>query len=206
MSSVAVYVSCMETRQRGNPAGPTNAHVAANLRRARQGIGVDLRGLSARVAEAGRKISPSALSKIETGDRRVDVDDLATLAYALETTPAALLTPPDDAPAPTGVPPHFVAEELKSWIQGKVKLTTKDLLRYWTDEAHQCQGYIYRFKELIRGQESMTPPSGRWVTPTEMLRDRLAGQRERLAFIRGRLLELDPMGVPLEETNAEGWE
>lgn len=196
----------MENRQRGNPPGPTNSHVVANLRRARQGIGVDLRGLSARVAQAGRKISPSALSKIETGDRRVDVDDLASLAYALETTPAALLLPPEDAPAPTGVPPSFVAEEIKSWVQGKVKLTTEELLRYWTDEAHLCQGYIYRFKELIRGQESTTPPSGRWVTPTEMLRERLTAQRERLAFIRRRLLELDPMGVPIEETEVHGWE
>ncbi|WP_448070757.1 helix-turn-helix domain-containing protein [Georgenia yuyongxinii] len=196
----------MEERKRGNPAGPTNEHVAANLRRARQSSGVDLRELSARVAAAGRKISPSALSKIETGDRRVDVDDLATLAYALETTPAALLIPREGGTAPTGVPPGFVPEEVRSWMQGKVKFTTDDLVRYWTDEAHICQGYIFRFKELIRGRESMTPPSGRWVTPTDVLEDRLARQRERLAFISHRLLELDPMGAPIEETEIHGWE
>lgn len=196
----------MEERKRGNPAGRTNEHVAANLRRARQSSGVDLRELSARVAAAGRKISPSALSKIETGDRRVDVDDLATLAYALETTPAALLVPPEGGTAPTGVPPGFVPEEVQSWMQGKVKLATDDLVRYWTDEARICQGYIFRFKERIRGQESMTPPSGRWVTPTEVLEDRLARQRERLAFISHRLLELDPMGAPIEETEIPGLE
>ena len=49
-------------------------------------------------------MSPSALSKIENGDRRVDVDDLTVFAYILQTTPAALLTPPEGSSPPTGVP------------------------------------------------------------------------------------------------------
>lgn len=195
MSSIAVYISYMENRQRGNPPGHTNEHVAANLRRARQSVGVDLRELSARITQAGRKISPSALSKIETGDRRVDVDDLAALAYALETTPAGLLAPPEDGPAPTGVPEQFVSEEIQSWIQGKVRLTTDDLLRYWTQEAHDCQSYIKRFSDLL----ALMGNEDKGITPREVYEERLANQRERLAFIRGRLLELDPMGVPIEE-------
>ena len=189
-----VYVSCMENRKRGNPPGHTNQHVAANLQHARRSTGVDLRTLSARIAEAGRNISPSALSKIENGDRRVDVDDLTAFAYALETTPAALLAPPADALTLTGVPDRFVAEEVRAWTQGRVKLTGGDLLRYWTDEAHHCQSYIKRFEDLLaqydRGEFG--------VTPRDVYEERLETQRERLAFIRGRLLQLDPMGVPID--------
>ena len=195
VSSIAVYVSSMEKRQRGNPPGNTNGHVAVNLRRARQSTGVDLRTLSARLKAAGRSISPSALSKIENGDRRVDVDDLAALAYALETTPADLFTPVDDAPAPTGVPEEYVPEEVQSWVQGKVKLTSTDLIRYWTDQAWDCQSYIKRFTDLL----ALMGDEEKGITPRAVYEERLAAQRKRLAFIRGRLLQLDPNGVPIQE-------
>ncbi|WP_448071891.1 hypothetical protein [Georgenia yuyongxinii] len=48
----------METdRMRGNPAGITNSHVAANIRAARQAIGMDLRTLSDGIAATGRKLT-----------------------------------------------------------------------------------------------------------------------------------------------------
>ena len=95
----------METeRVRGNPPGITNTHVAANIRAARQAIGMDLRTMSDALGAAGRKLSPSGISKLENGDRRVDVDDLTVIAYLLRTTPAALLTPPDEQTTLTGVP------------------------------------------------------------------------------------------------------
>ena len=122
------------------------------------------------------------------------MDDLTAFAYALETTPAALLAPPADARTLTGVPDRFVAEEVRAWTQGRVKLTGGDLLRYWTDEAHHCQSYIKRFEDLLaqydRGEFG--------VTPRDVYEERLETQRERLAFIRGRLLQLDPMGVPID--------
>ena len=196
VSTVTVYVSYMEERKRGNPAGHTNQLVAANLRRARQSIGVDLRELAARIKATGRTISPSALSKIENGDRRVDVDDLTVFAYALETTPAALLAPAEDAPAPAGVPEgEFTAEEIQMWIRGRVKITVEDLLRYWKEQAFDSASYIRRSEEILaqydRGQTG--------VTPREVYEKRIATHQERLAFISGRQLELDPMAIPIEE-------
>ena len=118
-----MYVSYMESRQRGNPAGNTNAHVAANLRSARQAIGMDLRTFSERVKETGRAMSPSALSKIENGDRRVDVDDLTVFAYILQTTPATLLAPPEGASPPTGVPSgQYNLEEIQAWVRGQAEI------------------------------------------------------------------------------------
>ena len=186
----------MDERKRGNPAGHTNEHVAANLRRIRQSNGVDLRELSARIKETGRVISPSALSKIENGDRRVDVDDLTVFAYALETTPAALLAPPGDTQVPAGVPEgRFTAEEITLWLQGRVTLTTDDLLRHWKDEAFNSASYIRRSEDILtqydQGQVA--------VTPREVYEKRIATHQERLAMIRGRQLELDPTAVTIED-------
>ena len=197
MSTVTVYVSYMDDRKRGNPAGYTNELVAANLRRVRQSTGVDLRELSARIKATGRVISPSALSKIENGERRVDVDDLTVFAYALETTPAALLAPPsEDGRAPAGVPEgQFTSEEIQAWIQGAVKLTTEDLLRYWKDQAFDSASYIRRSEDILaqydHGQVG--------VTPRDVYEKRIATHRGRLAMINGRQLELDPMAIPIEE-------
>jgi transcriptional regulator with XRE-family HTH domain len=47
--------------------------------------------LSHRMGKAGRPILPSGLSKIEQGDRSVDVDDLMALAVALGVSPNRLL-------------------------------------------------------------------------------------------------------------------
>lgn len=54
--------------------------------------------LSRRLAELGQPIQDSGITKIESGTRRVDVDDLVALAVALEVTPNALLLPGTDSP------------------------------------------------------------------------------------------------------------
>jgi transcriptional regulator with XRE-family HTH domain len=75
-------------RRRVEP-GPTAGRVAANLRHLRGSV--TLSELSQRMAKAGRPILPSGLSKIEQGDRSVDVDDLMALAVALGVSPNRLL-------------------------------------------------------------------------------------------------------------------
>ncbi|MGI8614686.1 MAG: helix-turn-helix domain-containing protein [Nocardioidaceae bacterium] len=186
----------MVTRRRGNPAGNTNAHLAANVRAARQAIGMDLRTFAERVKATGRTMSASALSKIENGDRRVDVDDLTVFAFILQTTPAELLTPADDAPVPAGVPDaQFTPEELQRWFRGQVKLTTEDLLRYWKEESFHAASYIKRFEDLLalydQGQVG--------ITPREVYEERLAGQGERLEVARSRIFELDPTATPFPD-------
>lgn len=177
---------------RGNPSGITNAHAAQNIRTARQAIGMDLRTMSTKLTDAGRKISPSGISKIENGDRRVDVDDLTGIAYILRTTPAALLTPPGDATTLAGVPEHFLPEEIQAWLAGRVKLTDDDLIRYWKEERFNAASYIKRFEDLLalydQGQVG--------ITPREVYEERLATQRARLEQAGTRLLQLDPMAVP----------
>jgi transcriptional regulator with XRE-family HTH domain len=74
--------------------GLVGHQVAAQIRWERERKQLSLQQLSDRLTKAGRPILPSGISKIEQGDRRVDVDDLVALADALGTAPGALLQGP----------------------------------------------------------------------------------------------------------------
>jgi transcriptional regulator with XRE-family HTH domain len=84
-----------QKRRRGAvEMGPTATTVAANVRRIRDEVrGWSTYELAGQLAKAGRPIAPSAVSKIERGERQVTVDDLLALAYVLRVTPNALLLP-----------------------------------------------------------------------------------------------------------------
>ena len=116
-----------------------------------------------------------------------------------ESTPsasAALLAPPSDTHVPAGVPEgRFTAEEIALWLQGRVTLTTDDLLRYWKEEAFNSASYIRRSEEILAKYDQGQAE----VTPREVYEKRLATHQERLAMIRGRQLELDPMAVTIED-------
>jgi transcriptional regulator with XRE-family HTH domain len=92
------YVANMGTRR--IELGPVGHAVRANVSRLRELQGLTLQEVSDRLARFGRPIVPSGISKIESGFRRVDVDDLVGLAAALGTTTDRLLRTPDGSPMP----------------------------------------------------------------------------------------------------------
>lgn len=105
--------------------GPTGERVAANLKRLRGRMPV--REFSTRLAEVGRPILPSGITKIEQGLRRVDADDLVALAVALGVNPSALLLPPqageDEVPLTSTVrAPAWAAWQ---WADGYAPLPTR---------------------------------------------------------------------------------
>lgn len=55
------------------------------------------RAVAAAMTEIGRPVAATAITKIEAGDRRVDVDDLVALAIALDVSPVTLLLPDIDS-------------------------------------------------------------------------------------------------------------
>lgn len=71
--------------------GPTSERVAANVKAVRVERRLTLGQLAERMTELGRPVLKSGLSKLEQGQRRVDVDELVALALALEVTPNRLL-------------------------------------------------------------------------------------------------------------------
>ncbi|MDZ4235260.1 MAG: helix-turn-helix transcriptional regulator [Dietzia sp.] len=73
--------------------GTTGATVARNIRRVRLERGLAYTELAEQLEELGREVPTWGLRKIESGGRRVDVDDLMALAVALRVSPITLLMP-----------------------------------------------------------------------------------------------------------------
>lgn len=109
----------------GEP-GRTLQQQLAVVRRAR---GLSQQGLARRTEELGRRILASSIAKIETGERRVDVDDLFVLAAALNVTPLRLVLPDDAgtestfAVTPTTATSGWVAWD---WARGNASLSSAD--------------------------------------------------------------------------------
>ena len=74
-------------------SGPTSETVRANIETFRLARGLTYAELSRELERRGHPIPPLGLRRVEAGERRVDVDDLAALALALGVTPNALLFP-----------------------------------------------------------------------------------------------------------------
>jgi transcriptional regulator with XRE-family HTH domain len=98
----------------------TGKQTAANIERLRSTLGISQRQLAARLTELGRPIPGTALSKIERGERRVDVDDLAAFAIALGVGPATLLLPPvaDDTEVKVTGAGTVTAKAAWDWADG----------------------------------------------------------------------------------------
>lgn len=71
--------------------GPLGEQVRGNVVRMRKGRHLTYAALSERTAAAGRPLAIIALRRIEAGLRRVDVDDLVTLAAALGVEVGAIM-------------------------------------------------------------------------------------------------------------------
>ena len=108
------------TRQRGNEPGITAETVAANVKQLRTHRGLTQADLSERLTDIGRPIPVASIGKLETGLRKIEVDDLVVLAIALDVSPLTLLLPGSrratDPVAATGVTTN--AGRLWEWALG----------------------------------------------------------------------------------------
>lgn len=95
--------------------GEAGEHVAAAIATHRQRRGWDQRYLAERVTADGRPMSASVLGKVESGARRVDVDDLVAIAAALDVLPQRLM-PGDD----TAVSDPFEAASAPGAVKARV--------------------------------------------------------------------------------------
>jgi len=106
--------------------GLTALVVASNVRRHRERMGLGFAQLSRELVRAGRDIPPLGLGRIESGERRVDVDELTALAAAFGVCPAALLMPEAEGPEEivqlTGTE-KTQAQRIWSWLNGSYPLT-----------------------------------------------------------------------------------
>jgi transcriptional regulator with XRE-family HTH domain/predicted GIY-YIG superfamily endonuclease len=110
-----------------NPIGPTGTTVGENIARLRAERRISTLKLALLLNGAGRRITASAISKIEGGTRRVDADDLVAFAAALNVNPSALLLPPvaDGTIEVSGVGP-VDSGTAWDWVDGKGPLFDLD--------------------------------------------------------------------------------
>ncbi|GHB88079.1 hypothetical protein GCM10010306_099000 [Streptomyces umbrinus] len=122
-------------------------------------------------------ISAEALAEMERCARPVTVDDLVAIAYALDTTPAVLLShipidlPEPEGPLATGLPSDVDQTELRAWIEGETTLDRESRVSWWEERAgrlrvrsahheEQLQGAYAELRELgdLAVQEADAPP------------------------------------------------
>ncbi|MFU0547966.1 helix-turn-helix domain-containing protein [Gardnerella leopoldii] len=81
----------MADKKKTNQIDITGRTVAENIKRLRGGQ--LLKDISEQLSEIGRHITPLALARIESGERKVDVDDLMAFAIVFGVSPLTLLLP-----------------------------------------------------------------------------------------------------------------
>ncbi len=90
-----------DSRSRGNDIGPTGITVGENIRRIRGEQSFTQADMAKNLAENGHPIPVASIGRIESGDRRVEVDDLMAIAIVLGVSPLALLLPMTRGPRDT---------------------------------------------------------------------------------------------------------
>lgn len=128
------------TEKQKTPLGPVGEALRHNIRRIREDRRITYVELSERLSNVGRPIPVLGLRRIERGERRVDVDDLAALAVVLDTPPVDLMVPSDAGHNDLyGVTPGVStrADVAREWISGTGFLTVPETL---ADLAAAIQG------------------------------------------------------------------
>ncbi|MDV6312094.1 helix-turn-helix transcriptional regulator [Gordonia amicalis] len=116
-----------ETQRRGRSVtlGPVGETVMRNITYHRTLRKLSIAALADLVTRQGHRLTRQALSEVELGNRRVDVDDLVALARALDISPATLLMPltrdHDDTVEVIG-DASAPAEVVWSWLTAEVPL------------------------------------------------------------------------------------
>jgi hypothetical protein len=96
--------------------GAVSDRVQNTIKRIRQDRGLTGAQLAARLGALGRPMLGTAVNKIETGARRVDVDDLVAFALALNTTPNRLLfNEPADPKGEIELTSNVTAAGFQAW-------------------------------------------------------------------------------------------
>lgn len=186
-SYVATAQDCATTHRRGRAERaydrrmpsplPTSLAVSDAITRYRQLRELTIDELAYVLRMLNHAISADALAEMERCARPVTVDDLVAIAYALDTTPAVLLShipidmPEPEGPLATGLPGDVDQAELRAWLEGKTTLDRESRVNWWKERvarlrvrsAHheeQLQGAYAELRELgdLALQEVDAPP------------------------------------------------
>lgn len=122
--------------------GPISERVSENIERFRKLRGLSQAQLANKLTKAGRPMLDTAVSKMERGVRRVDVDDLVALALALDISPVALLMPPTADRAKVSLTDKFEVSSQFAWLWAAGEAPASDFLldpvNEHTEEEHEA--------------------------------------------------------------------
>lgn len=159
----------MAERIRGNDIGPIGQRLGDQVRRIRGDLDITQSELSRRLSAHGRPIPVASIGRMESGQRKIDVDDLMAIAYVLDVSPLALLLPftesPSDEFRPAGVGKTMDALTAWQWASG--------------DAPHHYDSGNPDYQMSTWSQfRSRSHPW--WLTLTAELNDRLIRELRRL--------------------------
>jgi transcriptional regulator with XRE-family HTH domain len=100
--------------------------VAENLLELRKARGQSTLKLSATMEELGQPVPASGITRIEKGDRRVDVDDLIAFALALNVSPNALLLPAKWDYEQVDLTPNVSISSRTAWLWAEGRAPAND--------------------------------------------------------------------------------
>lgn len=166
-------------------SGPTSARVTENVERIRRARGLSQKQLTELLAKAGRPMLTTVVSKIERGERRVDVDDLAALATALGVTPNALLLPPTTA-GDVDLTPAVRTSALNAW-----KWATGDTPL--PEETAMPHGYEEAVRRRLSFREENRPYEASQASTMRLI----VAHPELFAQLRDIAARAHAVGVPL---------
>lgn len=146
--------------------GPTGETVRANVTRYRTSAALSFAELSRRLEDAGRPIAPLGLRRIESGARRVDVDDLVALAVVLGVNANALLMP------------EVIGTGLRRAVTGAGEVSTDAAWHWARGDALPSHGSAPIRRMQLRGKRQM-------ATPTLVLTDDQR-HRQRAQYVNER--------------------
>lgn len=186
-----------DEKSTGRPLDATGTTVRKNIRWIRDERGISASDLSDQLKILGRPIPPLGISRIENGQRRVDVDDLVAIAIALRVSPATLLMPLrkddgskvdlDDVVPVAGWHQPISARPVWEWLTGEEPLFHGSDLERMQFGEHAWPLWKYReeaelYEELRRrlyeqGKNELTGKTRRRRRASELLAElRAEGQ------------------------------
>ena len=145
--------------RRSNEVGPTGKEVARRVKEIRGERRLTTDDLAKHVTELGQPMRSTTVTKIERGQRRVDVDDLVALAIALNVSPLALLLPVDtNAEVVTQLTAERFAARGDAWRWGT---GARNGLSVSTSKRSSGTIFATSFNSRARGNVTM-PASDTW--------------------------------------------
>lgn len=150
--------------EKKNPLGPTGLTVAANIKRLREEQRLTYVELSHTLSELGRPIPTLGLSRIESGQRRVDADDLMALASALGAAPNILLMPggydDEETTETTGSAKPVPLKSIYYFLEGMQTLDGRNSLDF---AVHSLPDFMQMRRTIGRKQKSWNDPGQTWI-------------------------------------------